>query len=350
MAPLKTIIIYAKQDLEFRDGLEIFLTRLIRFKRIEVWSDVNIDLGEHWTLAFQNELKKAELILMLISIDSYTSKHIQDVALVEAKKRHDNKEAVLVPILVRHCPPFESIKDLKMLPLSLKPISVWASQDQAYTHIVEEIEVHVENLLIGRREAEKKIQLAEIAAATAAAAAATLAHKQETQMRVVAEVKAKTEEGLKVAQIVQTQKVTQVLEVSQDALRRKRIIIKVISLVSAFGIMLTLFLYFQNDKLEVKNKELLKSATFIGAKSALVADLEAKLSNYEHDLKESAKAKDTLTVMRSGIFALITHATEHNYYRNKEKIAIKGIKIYLDSLNLVKPQSKGFLDSLTNIN
>jgi hypothetical protein len=67
--------------------------------------------------------------------------------LERALERHDNGEAVVVPIIVRPClwnhTPFAK---LQALPKDAKAISVWADRDEAMTNIAESLRAKSEEI------------------------------------------------------------------------------------------------------------------------------------------------------------------------------------------------------------
>lgn len=154
--PLKTFIIYAHKDLQYRQDLEGFLRHLVRTQKLILWSDREIKPGEYWDETIQLNLSEAEVILMLVSVDFYNSDYIQDQEFTKAKARFDAGDAVLIPILVRNCPwkSYELIKDLQALPTGGKPISTWDSKDDAFTNVADNLERRIDDLIKRKAGAE----------------------------------------------------------------------------------------------------------------------------------------------------------------------------------------------------
>lgn len=161
--PLKTFIIYSHEDLPYKTGLEKFLRHLVRKGKIALWSDKEIKPGEYWDASIKLNLGEAEVILMLVSVDFYNSEYIQDTEFQRAKERFDKGEALVIPILVRYCPwkSYELIRELQALPSGARSIDTWASIDQAFTDIAENLESAVDELLERRAAEERRLAEAE---------------------------------------------------------------------------------------------------------------------------------------------------------------------------------------------
>ena len=95
-----------------------------------------------------NELQKANIILLLISVDFNASDFIWDKELAEAMKRHEAGSAYVVPIILRNCKwtsmPYAK---LQALPRNAKPISEYVDKDAAFTEVATGIERLVDYIL-----------------------------------------------------------------------------------------------------------------------------------------------------------------------------------------------------------
>ena len=102
-APLKTFIIYARED---RDALLELKKQLIPLERrgqLSLWHDGEIVPGEDWEKAIKQQLEQADLILLLLSSDFFASDYIEKKELKEALLRHTRGESIVAPVIVRHC-------------------------------------------------------------------------------------------------------------------------------------------------------------------------------------------------------------------------------------------------------
>lgn len=143
----KVFISYAHTDESYRKELEKHLSVLKRNGYIDTWTDRQIIAGENWGNQIAKELEEAKVILLLISSDFLASDYCYDIEMKKAVERHNNKEAIVVPIILRYCDwsntPFSVIQGL---PLNTKPVKDWSDQDQAFLNIVEGIKALLNSL------------------------------------------------------------------------------------------------------------------------------------------------------------------------------------------------------------
>ncbi len=138
----KVFISYAHTDENYRKELEKHLSVLKRNNYIDTWTDREIVAGQNWGNQISKELEEAKVILLLISSDFLASNYCYDIEMKKAIERHNNKEAFVVPIILRYCDwsntPFSVIQGL---PVNAKPIRDWSDQDQAFLNIVDGIKI-----------------------------------------------------------------------------------------------------------------------------------------------------------------------------------------------------------------
>jgi len=157
-APLKTFIIYARADEEFKKQL---LRHLRPLHSVSVWHDGNILPGEEWDATIKRELKRSELVLFLVSADSLYSDYIQSEELKTALELLQKGQARLVPIVVAPCAwkfvPI--ISGLQALPLykseGVKPVRSWTDPDEAWASVVEHLGELAEEIHLQRSAAER---------------------------------------------------------------------------------------------------------------------------------------------------------------------------------------------------
>lgn len=127
---------YAHEDELFRDKLANHLKLLQRQKIISAWHDREISAGDEWKKEILEQLNQADIILLLISDAFLASDFCWDVELERAMERHEKKEAVVIPIIVREVDwkgaPFSK---LQALPKNAEAIANWPIVDQAYTDV-----------------------------------------------------------------------------------------------------------------------------------------------------------------------------------------------------------------------
>ncbi|GCE17584.1 hypothetical protein KDK_13840 [Dictyobacter kobayashii] len=107
---------------------------------VSSWFDRDISGGEEWASRIAAELDKATIIVLLVSADFMASEYCYGVEVSRAMERYEQKEACVIPVLVRSCDwkgtPFER---LQALPRDGKAISTWADEDEAFVDVVEGI-------------------------------------------------------------------------------------------------------------------------------------------------------------------------------------------------------------------
>ena len=131
---------YAHEDKELQQRLRVHLSPLRRSDKINDWSDEEIQAGSEWDEEIKKRLRSANIILLLVSPDFIASDYIWDTELKTAMERHNNGEAIVVPIILKPCQWHEMpFGKLQALPAGAKPVVEWASQDQALYSVAEGI-------------------------------------------------------------------------------------------------------------------------------------------------------------------------------------------------------------------
>jgi hypothetical protein len=137
---------YSHRDEPLRDELSKHLKLLERQGFVKSWHDRRIAPGDEWRSAIDENLRAADIILLLISADFLASDYCFDVEMQTALERHERGEARVVPIILRpvdwRSSPFGK---LKALPKDGKPVVTFASQDSAFEEIAAEIRRLIEN-------------------------------------------------------------------------------------------------------------------------------------------------------------------------------------------------------------
>lgn len=144
---------YAHADEDLKKELDKNLMPLKRSGKIETWSDRELIAGQEWNEEILDELNKAEIILLLISIDFIASQYIWDKELAIAMKRHEEGTARVVPVILRNCDwnemPFAK---LQALPRNAKPVTAYENRDDAFTEIASAINKLVEYMAVKNHE------------------------------------------------------------------------------------------------------------------------------------------------------------------------------------------------------
>jgi internalin A len=141
MGAKKLFYCYSHKDEAFRDELETHLKLLQRQGVIETWHDRRILAGEEWKDKIDDNLNRADIILLLISADFIASDYCYDIEMKRAMERHEAGEAKVIPVILRknnwHSAPFGK---LQALPKDGQPINLWNDRDSAWADVATSIE------------------------------------------------------------------------------------------------------------------------------------------------------------------------------------------------------------------
>jgi hypothetical protein len=133
---IEVFISYSKQDKELRDGLLAHL-RPLEAKGVLIWHDHQILPGTEWDEEIKARLNTADIILLLISADFLNTNYCNQVEIPEALRRHAAGEAIVMPIILRHCTwDLTPLAKIQAYPEKAKPIKSWVDIDEAYTDVV----------------------------------------------------------------------------------------------------------------------------------------------------------------------------------------------------------------------
>ncbi len=146
---LSMFVSYSHKDDELRDQLVTHLTIFQRQKLINIWHDRRLIAGDDWKGKIDENLEKADIILLLVSSDFIASEYCYDVEMKRALERHDDNDAVVIPIIVRDVKwslaPFAK---LEALPTDGKAVTVWKNRDSAWENVADGIEKVINNLRV----------------------------------------------------------------------------------------------------------------------------------------------------------------------------------------------------------
>ncbi len=119
-----------------RDELEKHLTMLKRNGIISTWHDRKIEASSILDSEIDKNLKNADIILLLVSIYFLASDYCYDIEMEQALEMHNNKQAVIIPIILRNCDWSDApFSHLAALPTDAKCVSSWDNKDDAFFNI-----------------------------------------------------------------------------------------------------------------------------------------------------------------------------------------------------------------------
>ncbi len=138
---------YSHKDEELRDQLETHLKYLQRQGFISTWHDRKILGGQKWAGVIDDNFKRADLILLLVSADFIASDYCYEIEMKMALEREKKGEARVVPVILRECKWDKSLfAKLQALPKDGEPVANWSNRDKAWTNVADGIEKLVEGL------------------------------------------------------------------------------------------------------------------------------------------------------------------------------------------------------------
>ena len=143
----EVFISYSHQDQALRTELDKHLSNLKRQNIITSWYDGNIIPGTELEPEIMQRLKRAQIILLLVSADFMASDFCYSIEMKEAIARHDANQARVIPILLRPTDwqgaPFSK---LKMLPTDAKAVTRWPTLDDAFEDVLKGIRAAIDDL------------------------------------------------------------------------------------------------------------------------------------------------------------------------------------------------------------
>jgi len=145
---VSVFVSYSHADEGLRKELGKHLRVLERQGVIATWHDRMIGAGMEWEGAIDARLNDAQVILLLISADFVDSQYCYDVEMKRALERHDMRQALVVPIILRAVSlrgtPFAK---LQALPKDAKPVVTWTDRDSAFVDITDSLRNAIQDLV-----------------------------------------------------------------------------------------------------------------------------------------------------------------------------------------------------------
>jgi TIR domain. len=138
---------YSHKDEQLRDELETHLKLLQRQGLIEIWHDRMIEAGDEWKQKIDENLERADIVLLLVSADFIASDYCYEIEMKRALECHEKGEARVVPVIVRdvnwtHAP----FGKLQALPKDGLAVTKWPDKDSAWRNVSGGIERVIEEM------------------------------------------------------------------------------------------------------------------------------------------------------------------------------------------------------------
>lgn len=145
--PVKVFLSYSHKDEKICERLMVHLSPLRREGSITDWYDRKILPGDDWENDIDQHLRDAQIILLLVSADFINSNYCYVKEMKLALKRHKNGNAVIIPIIIRHCDWGHSpLKSIQALPKDGRPVTAWSDEDEAFLNVVQGLRVKINAL------------------------------------------------------------------------------------------------------------------------------------------------------------------------------------------------------------
>jgi internalin A len=132
---------YSHKDEGLSNELQTHLKLLQRLGFIDTWHDRKIEAGDEWKRKIDENLERADIILLLVSANFIASDYCYEKEMKRALERHEKGEARVVPVIVRDVnwmgAPFAK---LQALPKDGKAVTKWKDKDSAWRNVSEGIE------------------------------------------------------------------------------------------------------------------------------------------------------------------------------------------------------------------
>ncbi|HKG14500.1 MAG TPA: COR domain-containing protein [Pyrinomonadaceae bacterium] len=137
----RVFVSYTRRDERLRKRLEVNLKLLKRAGLIETWQDRDIEAGEEWREKIDENLERADIILLLVSDDFLASDYCYEIEMRRALELHEGKKARVIPIIARPVNwELTRLPKLNALPQDGRAITVWPNRDNAWKNVSEGIQ------------------------------------------------------------------------------------------------------------------------------------------------------------------------------------------------------------------
>lgn len=142
---------YSHADEALRDRLEKALAMLLNEGLIEPWHDRRIVAGSEIDATIDDELEKADVILLLVSPDFLASRYCYGIEVQRAMERHRAGVARVIPVILRPCEWNRGVfSRLLAAPADGRPVTRWPDQDEAFLDITRAVRNAVESIALRR--------------------------------------------------------------------------------------------------------------------------------------------------------------------------------------------------------
>ena len=149
--PKNVFVSYSHNNTIWLAKIRNQLAGLRRSNYIKEWTDLEILPGDKWDAKIKDQLKKADIFILLLSADFIASEYIWETELKEAIQ----SKKTIIPIYIESCDfnasPFiedKKISDFEIIPKydgHLKPVSLWTNEAEALSVVATKIREVIED-------------------------------------------------------------------------------------------------------------------------------------------------------------------------------------------------------------
>lgn len=130
-------ISYSHRDEGLRLQLDKHLASLKRQGVINAWHDRQLEAGMDWAREIDDNLIKADLVLLLVSPDFIFSNYCFEIEMERAIQQHETGRSIVIPIILEPCDwgglPFSTYQ---AFPKDAKPITTWTNTNEAFLDVI----------------------------------------------------------------------------------------------------------------------------------------------------------------------------------------------------------------------
>ncbi len=140
MAKIHVLIVHSVEDKKFKDELLMHLSSQKEDGKASFWDRDSIVAGNEEAQVIESELKKADIILLLLSADFFSSDYCLELE-KKAYALEKTANVTVVPVMLRHFDLGTKYDSRTTLPNRTRPIldKYWDSEDEAFNNVAEKI-------------------------------------------------------------------------------------------------------------------------------------------------------------------------------------------------------------------
>ncbi|MFN0174990.1 MAG: TIR domain-containing protein [Saprospiraceae bacterium] len=156
----KVFVAYAHEDMDLKEKLTSHLKVPAMREVLDVWQDGEIKPGVEWESDIHENLNKADVILILVSVHSLNSDFFLEIELKKISERHNNGISIAIPVILRPCQwQFSDFAKLQALPDGGKPIVNWPNEHEVLSDIAAKVKERAISISADRNRKIQELEL-----------------------------------------------------------------------------------------------------------------------------------------------------------------------------------------------